>query len=445
MSELSYFNQKRNLGCPFLKYIFILCFILTSSLSFTQLKIEAGLNKKELKSFFENGASIEIKKIKFKGSRRSIGTFKDSDSIFNMYSGLVLSSGSVKKIAQNNNSQSTSSKNFKKGYKPLSKISKSKTKDAAIIEITFIPKSEFISFNYVFGSEEYPEFVSSSFNDVFAFFLKPHKGKIINLAKIPNSDSEISINSVNHINNQCYYVNNSILNGDINIVKIDTTEYWSGNNKYEIRTSYNIKAATIDNPKIPVEFDGFTKLMQAKTKVEPGKTYKLTICIADANDRVYDTAVLIEAGSLLSNPDENYKYGALSIDTNYYFKTDTVLIYSRKEEMVEICNDTICKVFYKTNEFKLTKIETEKIRLFLEQNINKNRHIVSIEAYTDEKGSVEYNQILSQNRNDEIINFIESLKLSNATIENSIAKGKDFDSLKTDAQKRRTEIYLKCK
>src|SRR5262245_38597409 len=45
------------------------------------------------------------------------------------------------------------------------------TYDAAVLEFDFVPNGDTLRFNYVFGSEEYLEWVSSSYNDVFGFFL----------------------------------------------------------------------------------------------------------------------------------------------------------------------------------------------------------------------------------------------------------------------------------
>lgn len=175
-----------------------------------QLEVESGISRKALANFFGN-ASIEIKAVKYRGARRAIGTFTDSDSIFDMSNGLVLSTGNVKDIPGENLSGSRTSRNHTKGHEGLTKIAKAETHDAAIIEIDFIPKSKYISFNYVFGSEEYPEYVRSQFNDAFAFYLTTPVKKKHNIAKLPNSGTRIAINSVNQYRQSQYFVNNYFL------------------------------------------------------------------------------------------------------------------------------------------------------------------------------------------------------------------------------------------
>lgn len=77
------------------------------------------------------------------------------------------------------------------------------------------------TFQYVFGSEEYPEYApggasysaSSPMNDVFAFFLWPtgtlNTPNRPNIAKVPGTTQAVSIASVNALNNT-YYVNNNV-------------------------------------------------------------------------------------------------------------------------------------------------------------------------------------------------------------------------------------------
>src|SRR6478609_7918096 len=53
----------------------------------------------------------------------------------------------------------------------LFQITGKKINDICIIEFDFVPLGPEIKFEYVFASEEYPNYVNTSFNDVFGFFL----------------------------------------------------------------------------------------------------------------------------------------------------------------------------------------------------------------------------------------------------------------------------------
>ena len=49
-----------------------------------------------------------------------------------------------------------------------------------------------------------------------------------------------------------------------------------------------------------IQYDGFTKVLTAKSKVQCGETYRLIISIADAGDPVWDSGIFLEANSLTS-------------------------------------------------------------------------------------------------------------------------------------------------
>ena len=68
------------------------------------------------------------------------------------------------------------------------------TNDACVLEFEFScdTEPEGFSFKYVFGSEEYNEYVDTTFNDVFGFFLDGE-----NIALIPGTPTPVSINNVN--------------------------------------------------------------------------------------------------------------------------------------------------------------------------------------------------------------------------------------------------------
>ncbi len=135
------------------------------------------------------------------------------------------------------------------------------TNDAAILEFDFIPTSDTVKFRYVFGSEEYPEFVGS-INDVFAFFLNGPGYANTNIALIPGTSTPISIATVNNIDNSQYYIDN----------EFGTT----------------------------IEFDGFTTTLTAIAAVQCGQSYHIKLAIADASDGVWDSGVFLEAGSFSS-------------------------------------------------------------------------------------------------------------------------------------------------
>ena len=431
---------------------FFLGIFFSASILYSQPVIKSGVDDAELRAFFEKDSSIIIKRIKYKGAKRALGVFEDEDSIFNMRSGLVLSSGSVKKISRPNKSASTSSFNWRKGNRLLNAISSEKTKDAATIEITFVPTQAYVSFNYVFGSDEYPEFALSPYNDAFALFLRSNLGKTYNLALIPYSDDRISVNSVNYAENPAYYVNNCPLKLSVESVTAkDTTYFWKGKSKYAVYRTYNISAAIVDDPKIPVEFDGFTKLLQAKSKVKPGKTYKLTISVADAGDRIYDSGVLIEKGSFTANKSRDYKFGALAIDTNYYFKSDTVLIYSPPKPTIKAapkietpCEDTLIHIYYRTNEFQLIEAEITALKKLIMSLDSTHQYQVYIQSYTDEVGKGNDNYLLSQQRSRSVASYLKANYFPNIELVRTQANGVDNDSEKSLSEKRRTTVFFKC-
>src|SRR5690606_15673266 len=91
----------------------------------------------------------------------------------------------------------------------LTKLAKANTYDAVVLEFDFIPVSEWISFRYVFASEEYMEYVNRGFNDVFAFYLSGFEIKEpINLATVPGTREIVSVNSINHQKNANFYIDN---------------------------------------------------------------------------------------------------------------------------------------------------------------------------------------------------------------------------------------------
>lgn len=228
------------------------------------------------------GPGVTVSNITYNGASGTIGRFTANGTNLGINSGIVITTGTIANNGDGpqgpNNSPSAGVDNHYPGFTPLTNLlsSGASTHDASILEFDFVPYSDTVRFKYVFGSEEYPEYVCSQYNDVFAFFISgPGISGAANIAKLPNGQA-VTINNVNGGNpggtgsgvpacgpsNQAYFVNN---NG----------------------------GATI-------QYDGFTKVLEAVSKVQCGKTYHLIIAIADAGDGIYDSGIFLEANSLTS-------------------------------------------------------------------------------------------------------------------------------------------------
>lgn len=127
------------------------------------------------------------------------GTFTAVSTNLGLTGGILLTSGTVaNSVGPNNSTSQTRSGIGMFSDADLNNIATSTTYDGCILEFDLIPYCDTISIDYVFGSEEYPEFVNSTFNDAFGFFLSgPNITGSINLALIPNTTTPVTINNVN--------------------------------------------------------------------------------------------------------------------------------------------------------------------------------------------------------------------------------------------------------
>jgi gliding motility-associated-like protein len=128
------------------------------------------------------------------------------------------------------------------------------------IEFDIIPSCSTLQMQYVFGSEEYPEFVGSTYNDIFGFFITgPNPAGPAynnqNIAIIPSTTTAVSINNVNSGSYSQYYVDNQ-----------------SGGS---------------------IVYDGLTTPLMASVNVVPCSTYHMILAIADVGDAYWDSGVFL--------------------------------------------------------------------------------------------------------------------------------------------------------
>jgi gliding motility-associated-like protein len=226
------------------------------------------------------GPGVTASNIMYSGSPAAIGSFTATGTNLGINQGIVMTTGTIINNGngpQGPNNQPGAGVDNNVGGSALltSLVPNAQTFNAAILEFDFIPYSDTVRFRYVFGSDEYPEFAppnNSGYNDVFGFFISgPGISGIQNIAKLPNNGSIVSINNVNAITNSQFYN----FNGD------------GSSPPYNSNPSY-------------IQYDGFTDILTAVSKVQCGQTYHLILAVADVGDGQWDSGIFLEANSLSS-------------------------------------------------------------------------------------------------------------------------------------------------
>jgi hypothetical protein len=116
------------------------------------------------------------------------GTFTGGTGIIGFDGGLLLTSGTAAGVAGPNTETGFSGPNVALGTSLIAD-----SENASLLEINFTPNGDSIEFSYVFGSEEYNDFVNSEFNDAFLFLVNG-----VNYALIPSTSTSVAINNLNN-------------------------------------------------------------------------------------------------------------------------------------------------------------------------------------------------------------------------------------------------------
>lgn len=233
-----------------------------------QLFVDTTYTANQMVSDFFNlmGDCVTTSNITYTGSSSSLAFFEGSASNVGLNAGIMLSSGNTTIAADLAGSSAFASSYMNTGgdvvLEELTTIMP--TFDAAVIQFDLVSTDPDLNFVYVFGSEEYPEYVGSSFNDVFGFFVSgPGISGTQNIALIPGTTTPVAINNINSSTNPSFYIDN--------------------------------EADTIANE---IAYDGFTVPLTATVNVVPGETYHVRLSIADVGDSIFDSGVFIGIESL---------------------------------------------------------------------------------------------------------------------------------------------------
>ena len=236
------------------------------------------------------GDGVNVSNITYSGGMDQLGYMSGAEGVFSVGAGLVLSTDNALNLTDPNcganicadcpgNGVDADLLDVANSVPPLigQSFSVSSVNDLCILEFDFEAGGDSIAFNYVFGSDEYLEWVNSSYNDIFAFFLSgpgitgPYAAPAgfpdgaINIAQVPESDPllPVTISSVNDVTNPMYYVDNFNNDG--------------------------------------ICIDGYTQAFTASAQVQCGETYHIKLAIADGSDTALESFVILEEGSFASN------------------------------------------------------------------------------------------------------------------------------------------------
>ncbi|MEM1386000.1 MAG: choice-of-anchor L domain-containing protein [Pseudomonadota bacterium] len=221
------------------------------------------------------GDGVTVVGATFIGDNRSSGIFtadnaSDPPEAVPSESGVILSTGRADRYSRPNGdpnqvANQTTNTSGPNDDPDFNALAGARTFDAAFLDVDFIPTGDKITMQFVFASEEYPEFSTSIYNDAVGVWVNG------NPATIAVGDGSTSVGNVNQTNN-------------INLYRDNTGDAFN------------------------TEMDGFTQTMTLTIDVIPNVTNSIRIGIADVADVNFDSNILIAADSvqsvLIANEDQ---------------------------------------------------------------------------------------------------------------------------------------------
>lgn len=227
------------------------------------------------------GAGVEMLSVESNSDPYAIGFFTDGNSTLSIERVLILTTGYAEVATDLGNFWSSNGNSGDGIQLELQAIATDALNDVAYFRITFRPFRDSVRFRYVFGSEEYPEYACTAFNDVLGFFLSgpnPSGGNYIgqNIALIPGTNLSVSINNLHPANSSAFSPCSPF-----------NAQFYHDNEGSNSQPIY----------------DDYTDVFVAQARVVPCSVYEMVIAIADVGDSAYDSGVFLEAKSLQSEVD----------------------------------------------------------------------------------------------------------------------------------------------
>lgn len=239
--------------------------------------IDNSYTPEEMVDTFFAASDVIPSNVVFTGSNAGYAFFDAGDTDLGINAGILLSTGETWLTAGPAEFHASTSLNVPGDIDLEAQVADGLPSfDASVLEMDITPFTDTICFFYVFGSEEYPEWTFTQFNDVFAFLISggPEYPEPTNIAMIPETDPPVavSINTINQFLFPDFYVPQYVPTPD----------------------GQNIASYFGED----VVYDGHTVLLPAKAYVTPGETYHIKIGVTDVSDAAFDSGVFIGIQSL---------------------------------------------------------------------------------------------------------------------------------------------------
>ena len=210
------------------------------------------------------GEGVEVLSATYRGDVDSAGIYSNGDAtspgVTPGDSGIILSTGNAQDFTNSSGSsnQSNETTTNTSGFNNDSQFNSAAgatTFDGAYLDVDFVPENDLLTMQFVFSSEEYPEFQDSIYQDFVGVWVNG------SLVEIDVGDGDVDPGNINTSNNINMFVGN-------------------------MDDGYN------------TEMDGFTITLTLTMNVNPGETNSIRIGIADVSDANYDSNLLIAGNSV---------------------------------------------------------------------------------------------------------------------------------------------------
>ncbi|SDO04762.1 Hint domain-containing protein [Lutimaribacter pacificus] len=217
------------------------------------------------------GDGVTVVRASYTGDNRSSGIYSDGDDVSPEVTpgdtGVILSTGHVADFTNapggwwwnqteaNENPDTSTDSSGVNNNAQFNAAAGTNTYDASWLDVDFIPSGNMMTMQFVFSSEEYPEYAVGAYQDFVGVWVN---GTQVNLTV---GDGDIDPNNLNAGSNGNLFIDNT---GD----------------------QYN------------TEMDGFTVTMTLSIPVIDGQVNSIRIGIADVTDSSYDSNLLIAGGSV---------------------------------------------------------------------------------------------------------------------------------------------------